>query len=272
MNRPSRLAALGDSLAAFLRLGWLEAVAYPIAFVLARLNLLGALAVFAVLSSLVDSGSGDYLGFVVVGLVCAEVLDASASGLGARLNQEMATGRFETYLVEPVPVAFIPVGMVLFELLARGLTAIVILVAAVPMGARLVVGPGMLPAAAIVLLGATAVLGVSVSGSSVRVLTKRSDPVLVVYTLAARFLGGVYFPIDSLPALIRPLSWLFPHTYVTSAVRGLILPPTTIDDPIAPGTAVVVLAAMAVFTLPLGLLLFRRAIDVGRRLGLLAGY
>lgn len=267
-----RTARPRDVVVAFVRIGWLEAVSYPIAFLQQRLTLLGALAVFAVLSSLVSGPSGDYLGFVVVGLACAEVLDAGTTGLSQRLSVEINTGRLETYLTEPVSPSFLPFGIVLFEFMARILTAVLVIGISLALGARYVFGTNMFAALGLVLLGALAVLGVAIAGSSVRLLTKRSDPILVVYALAARFLGGVFFPVEQLPDIIQPLSWLVPHTYVTSAVRGLVMPGSTLEAPTTPSLAAVVLVGMVVVTLPLGVWLFRRAVETGRRLGILSGY
>lgn len=268
----SRVARPWDVVVAFVRIGWLEAVSYPVAFLQQRLTLFGALAVFAVLSSLISEDTGAYLGFVVVGLACAEVLDAGTAGLSQRLSVEINTGRLETYLTEPVSPSFLPFGIVLFELMARVLTAVIVVGISIPLGARYVFGLDMIGALALTLLGAAAVLGVAIAGSSIRLLTKRSDPILVVYSLAARFLGGVFFPVEQLPDIIQPLSWLVPHTYVTSAVRGLVMADPALEDPTAPSLATVVLLAMVVVTLPLGIWLFRRAVETGRRLGILSGY
>lgn len=267
-----RVARPWDVVVAFVRIGWLEAVSYPVAFLQQRLTLFGALAVFAVLSSLISEDTGAYLGFVVVGLACAEVLDAGTAGLSQRLSVEINTGRLETYLTEPVSPSFLPFGIVLFELMARVLTAVIVVGISIPLGARYVFGLDMIGALALTLLGAAAVLGVAIAGSSIRLLTKRSDPILVVYSLAARFLGGVFFPVEQLPDIIQPLSWLVPHTYVTSAVRGLVMADPALETPTAPSLATVVLLAMVVVTLPLGIWLFRRAVETGRRLGILSGY
>ena len=275
MSRPGaeiRAARPWDVVVAFVRVGWLEAISYPVAFFQQRLTLFGALAVFAVLSGLVTGESGDYLGFVVVGLACAEVLDAGTAGLSQRLSVEINTGRLETYLTEPVSPSFLPFGIVLFELMARILTAVLVIGISIPLGAGYVFGTDMFLAFGLVLLGAVAVLGVAIAGSSVRLLTKRSDPILVVYALAARFLGGVFFPVEQLPDIIQPLSWLVPHTYVTSAVRGLVMPSSTLEAATSPSLAGGVLLGMIVVTLPLGVWLFRRAVETGRRLGILSGY
>lgn len=269
---PRAVARPWDIVVAFVRIGWLEAVSYPVAFLQQRLTLFGALAVFAVLSGLVSQDTGAYLGFVVVGLACAEVLDAGTAGLSQRLSVEINTGRLETYLTEPVSPSFLPFGIVLFELMARVITAVVVVLVSIPLGGEYVLGPQLAGALGLTLLGSVAVLGVAIAGSSVRLLTKRSDPILVVYSLAARFLGGVFFPVEQLPDVIQPLAWLVPHTYVTSAVRGLVLADPAFEDPTGPLPAAGILVVMVVVTLPIGLWLFRRAVETGRRLGILSGY
>ena len=107
MNEP-RPAGLRHVASAFVRIGWLEAVAYPVAFLQQRLQLFGALAVFAVLSGLVAGGSGDYLAFVVVGLAAsvgagismgfteAASDDGQLSGRGSPIKRGFASGIMTT--------------------------------------------------------------------------------------------------------------------------------------------------------------------------------
>ena len=260
---------------AFLRIGLLDAVSYPVAFLLARLNVLMPVVLFAIISDLLATGSRDaseYFSYVIVGLVASELLDAGARGLGDRLSQEINTGRLETYLIGPVPLVFLPFGLVQFDLLARVVTAGVVFAISLPLGAQFQIGWSTFGAVGVVLLGLGATMSIAIAGSAVKILAKRSDPVLTIYALGARFFSGVFFPVEQLPGPLQAVSWLFPHTFVNAVARQLLLPPSSFDTTVSPRTAVIALVAMIVVILPLGMRFFLRAIDYGKRRGLLTGY
>lgn len=260
---------------AFLRIGLLDATSYPVAFLLARLNVLMPVVLFAIIADLLASGeqsASEYFSFVIVGLVASELLDAGARGLGDRLSQEINTGRLETYLIGPVPLVFLPFGLVQFDLLARVMTAIVVFAISLPLGAQFTIGWSTWGAGGVVLLGLAATMSIAIAGSAVKILAKRSDPILMVYALGARFFGGVFFPIEQLPGPVQVVSYIFPHTFVNSVARDLLLPDATIRTGVSARTAVIALVVMIVVILPLGLRFFLRAIEYGKRRGLLVGY
>src|SRR5690606_7837346 len=98
-----------------------------------------------------------------------------------------------------------------------GLMAVIIAVAtiavSVPLGASYRLST--MPAAfLILLLGLVATLAIGILGASVKVLSKRSDPVLALYTIAASILSGAFYPVELLPGWLQAISWTIPHTYV----------------------------------------------------------
>lgn len=260
---------------AFLRIGVLDAVSYPVAFVMSRLNVLMPVVLFAFIANLLATGEqtgSEYFSFVIIGLVASELLDAGARGLGDQLSQEINTGRLETYLIGPVPLPFLPFGLVQFDLLARIATSVIVIAISFPLGAQYEIGWSAAGAAGIVLLGLGATMSVSIAGSAVKLLAKRSDPVLILYAMGGRFFGGVFFPIDQLPDFLEPVSYVFPHTYVNAVARDLLLPSTQFQTGVSARTAVLALVGMIVVVLPIGLRFFLRAIEYGKRRGLLVGY
>lgn len=259
---------------AFLRIGILDAVSYPFSFVAARVSLLMPIVIFAVIADFLspDGDGTAYFSYVVLGLAVAEVLDAGLRGMGERLGSEISTGRLEMYLTEPVPTTFLPFGLVQFELVARSGTAALVVITSLLMGADYVWGWGILGAIGMLALGLFATLAIAVTGAAVKILAKRADPLLMIYGLGSRVFGGVFFPVDQLPEALEPLAWLFPHTYVIEVTRDLVLP-QEIDGVVdSIPVAVLALIVMILVLLPLGLLAFTRAVDYGKRRGLLSGY
>jgi ABC-2 type transport system permease protein len=116
------------------------------------------------------------------------------------------------------------------------------------------------------------VLAIGIIGTSLKLLTKRSDPILMFYTMLAGIFSGTAFPLDVIPSWLRWISWLIPHTYVISAVRRLLMP----DGGGIPGpsltVSVLALLGMSLVLYPVAFLLYGRVMELGRRLGVLAGY
>ena len=115
-------------------------------------------------------------------------------------------------------------------------------------------------------------LAIGVLSGSVVVLAKRGDPVLTLYTIAASLLSGALFPVELLPAWLRWLSWLLPQTYVISALRHLLMPQGELLPGASIGQAVLGLSVFVLIGLPLALWVFGRAMEAGRRMGVLSGY
>ena len=151
-------------------------------------------------------------------------------------------------------------------------TAAIVFAIAIPLGAEFTIGWSTWNAAGIVLLGLGATMSIAIAGSAVKLLAKRSDPVLTVYALGARFFGGVFFPIEALPGPLRGFAYIFPHTYVNSVARDLLLPSAELETGVSPRVSVIALVAMIVVILPVGLRFFLKAIEYGKRRGLLVGY
>lgn len=256
---------------AFVQISWRESFAYPASFILGRVNLIFPVIAFAFISKAV-AGDESYFSFVVVGMLVAGILEAGIGGLSEKLNLEINTGRLEGYLVEPVPTWFLPFGLTIFDLFVRIAGAVLMLVLAMALGADFRGGLPMVQASALIFLGLLAVLSISIAGAGLQVVAKRAGTVLSVYSFAARFFGGVLFPIDVLPAAIRPISYLFPHTYVVSSARGLLLDDDTIGTATDPGQTIVVMLLMVALVLPISLWTFKRAVRYGKERGLLAGY
>jgi ABC-2 type transport system permease protein len=106
----------------------------------------------------------------------------------------------------------------------------------------------------------------------VKILAKRSDPIITLYTLAVGLLSGAAFPVSLLPTPIRIFSYCLPQTYVLSALRQVLMPGgDTISGPSAE-LAILLLIGFLVVVYPVGLWLFGRALEYARKIGTLAGY
>ncbi|MGH8925906.1 MAG: ABC transporter permease, partial [Acidimicrobiia bacterium] len=258
---------------AFLKLGFQQAVSYPLAFVLGQAAAIVPVFIFFFVSQLTGGTQarvgGDYFTFVVTGLVSLKLVDAGLRGLGAELDRAINRGWLEMFLVEPIRWRMLPFGLVQWPLMQGLVGAAITLVIALALGARF--RPEGIPVALLVtVLGIGAGLAIGLISGAFKVLAKSGDPVLFLYTLATQVFAGGFFPVDLLPAYLRPISYLLPHTYVLAALRRVLMENgSELSGPSA-SQAVLMLVAFCAILLPLSLWLYGRALEYGRKLGVLS--
>ncbi len=260
---------------AFLRLGISTALKYPLGFMSEQLRVLGPVLIYFFIAGFVEVDpvevGGDYFTFVMVGLVGMQTLNAGLRALSNQIDQAVTRGWFEMILIEPVPWPLLPFAMSQWPVMNAAVAASVVSVVSLLLGATIDPSDIVL-ALALAALGVLVGLAIGALAASVKVLAKRGDPVLTFYSLGAMIFAGVFFPVDQLPSALRPVSYLFVHTYVIFGLRDALL--TTkggIAGPTA-GESAAALALMSLLLVPAAVWTFGRAMEYGRRMGLLAGY
>lgn len=270
---PSRSrAGTWATLKAFVRMEFIEEISYPLTFAFTLLRSLMPLLLSFFIGQLIRDArvGGDYLTYVTIGLGVTAMLQGALVGFGGILQQAFMRGNLETYLVEPVPWTVLPVAMNTWALLLGVFNGLALMVLGIALGANLDYG-SLLPFTALILLGLIATTAIGILSASVLMLTLKSQPILVVYGLAASLLAGSVFSVSQLPIWLRIFSFAIPHTYVINGSRSLLM-----RDPgsfeMSFGTAALVLAIFSLVAMPIGLWLFRRSLEFARKMGMLSGY
>ncbi|MDH4117004.1 MAG: ABC transporter permease [Acidimicrobiia bacterium] len=258
---------------AFLRAAIVEDMSYPMSLVLSQLGVVVPIFISFFIADLVGESAevgGDYLTFATVGLAMSSALQSTLQGFGNRLQQIQDRGLFESILVEPISWTWMPLGINQWNMIRGFVNAILLLGLGSVLGAKFD-WSGLGASLLLMLAGTAAVSAIGILASSLMVLAKRSQPVVVLYGLAASIFGGALFSLSQLPDWLRPVSYLFPHTYVLNGVRSALM-----EDP---GSFVMTvpqaLAGLGITTLVIGgvgLWSFRRSLEIARELGLLSGY
>ena len=271
--RPTRARpGVRTTLMAFLRTEFIEEISYPMSFAFSLMRSVMPLLLSFFIGQLIrdERVGGDYLTYVSIGLGVTAMLSGALAGFGGSMSRAFQRGTLETYLVEPVPWTFLPLAMNTWQLLLGIFNGSVLMVVGGLLGANYV--GGQIPAFfLLVLLGLVATTAIGLVSAAVLMLTLKSQPILMVYSMAAGLLAGAVFSVSQLPPWLRVLSFLIPHTYVINGSRTLLM-----DDPgsfeIPYMTAVYVLLGFSVIVFPFGIWLFRRALEFARRMGMLSGY
>src|SRR5207237_2972960 len=116
------------------------------------------------------------------------------SDLSGEVDDAIQQGRLEMLLAEPMPWKLLPYGIVQWQLVVRVASCVVVGLISVVLGAHYrIVGIPM--AIALVVAGTAATMVIGMLAMSVKILSKRSDPVLLVYLMVSQVLSGLYFPL-----------------------------------------------------------------------------
>jgi ABC-2 type transport system permease protein len=268
-----RLWRMRQTAKAFLRASIVEDMSYPMAFVLGQMAVLVPIFITFFIGGLVGENAqvgGDYFTFATIGAAMAAALTSTLQGFGNRLQQIQDRGLFESILVEPISWTWMPIGVNQWNMVRGFINAVLILLLGVPLGATYT-WSGFPIAILLMIIGMFAASAIGILSASLMVLAKRSQPVVVLYGLAASIFGGAAFSLDQMPSWLRPVSYLFPHTYVINGTRTVLMAdPGTyrLDIP----TSLLGLGVTTFVIGGVGLFLFRRSLEIARELGLLSGY
>jgi ABC-2 type transport system permease protein len=271
---PARSRRMAIVTWAFIRMGAIATLSYPLAFVLLQVSSVLQVVAFVFLAHLTvhsaDLGSG-YLAFAAIGLAAGQTMSGGILGLGQELDWAIQQGRLEMILIEPVSWRLIPVALAAWPTLYRVATGVVIFLGAWAFGA-IFTFHDMATVVGLVVLGVAGGLVIGLFAAGLRVLAKRGDPIAAIYAMATYVVSGQFVPINVYPLPLRVAAWFFPNTYVYAGLRKALEPNASHVYGPDPAQAMLLLLAFSAVLLPLALWLFGRTLQVGRRYGVLAGY
>jgi ABC-2 type transport system permease protein len=212
---------------------------------------------------------GDYLAFVVIGLVLMDFQQIGVTSLAQRIRNAQLMGLFEAELATPVPTWIVlSVGPVYEFVGAVGRAAIYFLLAAILFGVRF-------PHASIIslLVGAplvvAAFVGIGLLSAATQMLVRRNNPVAVFLASASFLLSGVAYPASVLPPALRALGRLLPMTHALELIRGALLRGAPLTELVQP---VIALGLFGGVLIPAGAALFAFALRRARIDGSLTHY
>jgi ABC-type multidrug transport system permease subunit len=209
-----------------------------------------------------------YFGFVVVGLALVSVM-YSCFLIPEFVRQELVAGTFDRLLLSPFGGVRGVMAMTLFPLLLSFvLAAVTLALGCVMFGLQLhwSTVPLSVPVMALALL---AFLPLGLMFASLTLVVKQGN-VGTSWVIAIMALtGGVYFPVNVLPAWMQTVSKLQPFTPATNELRHLL-----VNSPLSgsPTASLLKLAVFAGVLLPASLFVLASAIRLGQRRGTIIEY
>jgi ABC-2 type transport system permease protein len=118
-------------------------------------------------------------------------------------------------------------------------------------------------------LAIVAFASIGIMAAGFTMVFKRGNPIIWLVSNLVSLLGGVYYPVASLPAWLQLISRALPITYALNAMRGALLDGATWGK-LAPD--MLALAGFCLVLFPLSLMAFRAAVHKARVDGSLTQY
>ena len=208
---------------------------YPSNLALAGAQELTAVGVWYFTARFLDAGAssavaqygGNYLAYVVVGVLLNQVCLATLNGPFTTLSEAFWDKRLETYRLSIHGIWANLIGrlwwQIGFSLALQGVALVVLLLVG---GLGLHAGVNLALVALICALLIAANAGLGVAGASLFFLLEvksGQDPITWAYRYLVMLVSGLYVPVTILPGWLRAIGGVLPQTYGFAAVRALVL-------------------------------------------------
>ena len=262
---------------AFLKRDLQIALSYKLQFLLQFVGIFFSSMVFFFVSKLIGGGisdqlapwGDDYFSFVIIGVALTDYLSVSLDGFSSEIRSAQVEGTLETLLVTPTPVSTILFSSTLYSYSVTSLRVIVyIVLGALLFGLNLYM-TSILSFIVIMVLTVASFAGIGLISAAFIIVFKQGSPINLAVTTGSGLLGGVFYPVDILPAWLEPVSRLLPITHALEAMRQILLNGAGMRDI---SLQLFILCAFAAILVPIGLLSFGYGLNIAKKEGSLIHY
>jgi ABC-2 type transport system permease protein len=204
---------------------------------------------------------------LVVGALLWNFLSILYNEIAMSVAYERWEGTLEYTFMAPVPRLVHLIGLSLFALCNSIVNTATVVVGLMLLTDLTLTGANFTGVVTVLLVSTMAFVGLGVMAAALPVMSpERGAEATHIFQGSLLLVSGVYYPVEVLPAWLRPISALSPATYTLSACRKLVgvgNPATTPQHlagaPLsAVGGELGVLAVMGVVLVPMGLWVFGR--------------
>ena len=213
--------------------------------------------------------AGNYLGFVVIGVLVADLQNVGISGLAHRIRAAQMMGTLEAEVATPAPPWMVLGAPPVYEFGAAALRATGYLAGAKPLLGLDLSRANWLSVLIVAPLVVAAFTGLGLLAAGTTMLVRRLNPVANIVGSLSFFLSGVMYPVSVLPGWLRAMGNLLPLTHALTALRGALLAGA---GPSAMKDSLLALLAFSAALAPAGVAVFVYALRRARDDGSLSHY
>jgi len=159
-----------------------------------------------------------YIDFIMAGVIGMTLLFNSMFG-GMDILWDKEMGFMKEVMISPVPRIYIFIGRLAASSTISIIESFIILLLSMIMGFKFPSFPSMMLVLVFMLLTSFTFIGLGMAVAS-RMKSLQGFPIIMNFVIFPLFfLSGAFYPIGSLPKIIRPLCYLDPLTYGVEGMR-----------------------------------------------------
>ena len=170
-----------------------------------------------------------YIDFLVPGILAMSIMNSGLIGLASAFVSYREKGILRRIKATPFPLSQFIVARIVTQL-TIALTQAVVLIGLAKLLFDLRIDGNLLNVFVMVILGATAFLSLGFVISSFARNQEAADALANAFSFPMLFLAGVFFPVDSAPAWLQPITRAMPLRYLADAMRDLMVRGSTLPD------------------------------------------
>ncbi len=214
---------------------------------------------------------GDFFSFLLLGLALERYMGISVKNFMLAIQSEQREGTLEMALMTPTSLSTFLIGQGVWGYVRTTIQLVFCLTVSILfLGARIETSiTQILSATFILLISVVSMAGFGLMAAGIIIFTKRGDPISFTFYQLNYLFAGVLFPIEILPLPLQVIGRFFPLTYCLEGIRLILLRGYALTNPVVLRD-ITALLFLSLFTVPLGLFLFRYGFRRARREGSLA--
>lgn len=215
-----------------------------------------------------DQFGGDFIQYILIGSIGWGYIWSAMGAASGSIQQEMMRGTFEPIFLTPTSPFVIVMAYTIWGLVMGTISMGIFLFLGIAVFNVELSGSALM---AIVLMGLSVLMmiGFGLMVAGLNVFLKQIGSFVSVIQAVSLFLCGVYFPLEVLPEIIRPLGRVLPFYYSIMGLRTALSDQATFSDIMLNFW---ILLILAVISLTIGTFLFRKGLNRARKEGTLAYY
>ncbi len=212
---------------------------------------------------------GAFFPFLLVGIAFWGYQDTAVRALRSKIREAQTQGTLEALLVTRTSPNLIIIGSTVYDFVFMSIRVVAYLIVGYLLFGLRFDEPNYGGALVVMLFSIAAFLGIGIGTAAFTMVFKKGDPATWIFTSLSVPLGGVLYPVSSLPESVQVISNLLPVTHAIEALRRTLLDSATLSDVRG---SLFALALFAAIMLPASLLLFRQSLRWAKAAGSLVKF
>jgi ABC-2 type transport system permease protein len=266
-----------NKVTAFIKKDFYIESSYKLAFILGNINSLfpvvllffvGRMIVGTHPHGLVKYG-GDYFSFSLIGIAFTTYFTISIQTFSDSMRRAQMAGCLEAILSSQTSSRTIVFLSSIYSFISAGISTIIIFVISIIFFGFDISKINIASTFVSLLLSLTTFISLGIFSAAGTIIFKKGEPFGIIFGTISSVLGGVVYPVSSLPLWLQHISYIVPITHSFEALRLSILQGYSIDMILK---QLLILGSMSIVLFPLSLWFFNWTVEKGKKDGSLIQY